>query len=85
MRCDDTSSALISAIARAVRGDAAANEEHLLKAVSLLRKRGFEPFEAIAFAADRLFGVEEARALPGATESLDALARRYAPTYAPRS
>ena len=85
VRCDDTSFALISAIARAVRGDAVASEEHLLKAVSLLRKRDFGPFEAIAFAADRLFGVEEARALPGATESFDALARRYAPTYTRRT
>ena len=81
----DTSSALIVAVARAVRGDAAANEEHLRKAVSLLRKRDFGPFEAIAFAADRLFGVEEARALPGPSESRDALARRYAPTYARRT
>jgi hypothetical protein len=84
-RCDDTSSALISAIARAVRGDAVANEENLLRVVSLLRKRDFGPFEAIAFAADRLFGVEDARALPEPSESLDALARRFAPTYAPRT
>ena len=43
VRCDDTSFALIRALARAVRGDAVASEQHLLKAVSLLRKRDFGP------------------------------------------